>query len=194
MIASGLLGLFLLFIGAVVLGGIALAVMYNSLIGKRNQVQNVFASLDALLKKRYDLLPNLVATVQQYMTHERETLTEITAMRAKATTGNLSDAEKVQLNQQMDKALGNIMVSVEQYPDLKANENFIQLQRTLNELEEQISAARRAYNATVTDYNNALEMFPTNMMASMMSLKPKLWFEATEAERETVDVQALFSR
>ncbi len=173
---------------------LAAALLYNSLVGKKNQVKNVFASIDTLLKKRYDLIPNLIATVQTYMKHERETLTEITEMRAKAVSGGLSDDERVTLDNKITKALGGIMVAVENYPDLKANQNFLQLQRSMNEVEEQISAARRAYNATVTDYNNAVEMFPTNMMASIMSYKLKQVFEIAEKERQNINARELFNQ
>ncbi|MFH1519961.1 MAG: LemA family protein [Candidatus Omnitrophota bacterium] len=168
-------------------------ILYNSLVGKKNQVTNVFASIDAILKKRYDLIPNLISTVKTYMEHERGTLTEITELRAKATSGQLSDDDKVELDNKISKALGGIMIAVENYPDLKANQNFLQLQGSLNEIEEQISAARRAYNTVVTDYNNAIEMFPTNLMASMMNYRFKKVFEIAEAERKNVDVKGLFS-
>lgn len=183
-------------IGLIIVAGIGLfiVILYNSLIGKKNQVENVFGSIDTLLKKRYDLIPNLVATVQTYMQHERGTLTAITEMRAKAVSGNLSDDEKVALDNKVSKMMGGIMVAVENYPDLKANQNFIQLQRTLNEVEEQISAARRAYNASVTDYNNAVEMLPTSIMASMMNYKRKQVFEIAETERQNVDVKNLFNK
>ena len=167
-------------------------VLYNSLVGKKNQVSNVFASIDTLLKKRYNLIPNLITTVKTYMQHERGVLTEITEMRAKALSGGISDDEKVRIDNKISKALGGIMVAVENYPNLKANENFLQLQGALNEIEEQISAARRAYNASVTDYNNAVEMFPTNVVASMMSYKKKMLFEISEKERKNVDVGKLF--
>ena len=166
--------------------------MYNSLVNKKNQVANVFASIDALLKKRFDLVPNLVETVKTYMKHEKSLLTEVTEMRAKAVSGRLSDDDRIQLDNQLTKALGGIMVAVENYPDLKANQNFLQLQASLNEIEEQISAARRAYNATVTTYNNAIEMFPTNIMASMMNYKLKNLFEIPEEERKSVDVGNIF--
>lgn len=167
--------------------------MYNSLVGKKNQVENAFASIDAMLKKRYDLLPNLVATVKQYMEHEASTLTEITELRAKATSGQVSSDEAVELNNKIGRAIGGIMVAVENYPDLKASENFKDLQRSLNEIEEQLSAARRAFNASVTDYNNAVEMFPTNMLANMMGYKRRRLFEVTEKERENPDVKSLFA-
>ena len=172
---------------------LVVVILYNSLVNKKNQVANSFAGIDALLKKRYDLIPNLVAAVQKYMGHEKGTLTEITQLRARAVSGNVSDDEKVALNNQIGKMLGGIMVAVENYPDLKANQNFLQLQAALNETEEQIAAARRAYNAAVTDYNNAIEMFPTNILAGMMNYKGKPFFEAAEAERQNVDVKKLFN-
>ena len=173
---------------------LSFALMYNGLVRKKNQVENVFASMDAMLKKRTDLIPNLVSTVQQYMQHERETLNELTEMRAKAVSGQLSADDKIALQNQFSKALGGIMVAVENYPDLKADQNFIHLQSSLNEVEEQISAARRAYNAAVTSYNNAIEMLPTNILASMMSYKRKNVFEISEAERKNVDVKGLFKQ
>jgi len=176
---------------AVIVVGIPILI-YNSLVGKKNQVLNVFGSIDALLKKRYDLIPNLVSTVKTYMKHERGTLTEITELRAKAVSGKLTDDERVDLDNKMSGMLGGIMVAVENYPDLKANQNFLQLQGAMNEIEEQISAARRAYNAAVTDYNNALEMFPSNIVASMMRYERKRLFEISEKERENVNVGELF--
>lgn len=168
--------------------------LYNTMIGKKNNVNNTFASIDTLLKKRYDLIPNLVSTVQQYMEHERGTLTEITELRAKAVSGNVSDNQRIDLENKMNKLLGSIMVAVENYPQLKANENFMQLQRSMNEIEEQISAARRAYNAAVTDFNNAVEMFPTNTMAAIMKLTTRNLFEIPEAQRENIDVKKLFKQ
>lgn len=172
---------------------LAAVFIYNSLIAKKNQVKNVFGTIDALLKKRYDLIPNLVATVKAYMQHEKNLLREITEMRAKAVSGQMSDDEHVILDNKLSKMLGGIMVAVENYPELKANENFMHLQRTLNELEEQISAARRAYNTAVTTYNNAVEMFPTNLAASMMGYKTKNVFEISPEQRENVDAEKHFN-
>ena len=171
---------------------IFVVLLYNSLVVKKNQVNNAFAGTDALLKKRYDLIPNLVETVKTYMQHEQKTLTEITELRSKAMSGPLSDDDKIDLNNKLGKAVGGIMVAVENYPDLKANQNFMQLQGSLNEIEEQISAARRAYNASVTDYNNAVEMLPTNILASMMNYKQRKLFETAEGERQNVNVGSLF--
>jgi LemA protein len=186
---STIIGLVLLFIIIIIP-----VLMYNLLVRKKNQVENAFAGIDAILKKRYDLIPNLVATVKQYMVHEAGTLTEITSLRAKAASGGLSSDETVELNNRLGQALGGIMVAVENYPDLKASENFQQLQRALNEVEEQLSAARRSFNASVTDYNNSVEMFPTNIMASMMGYKMRRLFEVTEIERQRPDVADLFQR
>lgn len=180
----------------IVLGVIAviLVLMYNSLIGKKNEVDNIFAGVDAVLKKRYDLIPNLVASVSKYMEHEKGLLEKVTALRAQALKPDISDERVIELDRQISSALGSIMVAVENYPDLKANDNVMHLQRTLNEVESQISAARRAYNQAVTDYNNAIEMIPTNIMAGFMRFTRKQVFEVSEGERENVDVHAMFNR
>ncbi len=180
---------FLVIVGVILLW---LMFSYNSLVSKRNEADKAFASIDTMAKKRYDLIPNLVATVQQYMQHERATLTEITEMRAKATSGNLTNDEKIELDSKLSKAVSGIMVAVENYPDLKASTNFMQLQGSLNEVEEQLSAARRFYNAAVTSYNNAIQMVPSNIVASMFNFKTKPLFVITEQERQNVDVKSLF--
>ncbi len=167
--------------------------VYNGLVRKRNEVENAFGGMDVQLKKRYDLIPNLVATVKQYASHEKETLSQVTAMRAQATSGNLSPDEKVALDNKISAGMRQIMVSVENYPDLKANENFMNLQRTLNEVESQISAARRTYNAVITDYNNSIQVVPANIIAGMMGLKTKEVFEIPETERQNVKVADLFA-
>lgn len=168
--------------------------MYNSLIGKKNQVENIFAGVDAVLKKRFDLIPNLVASVERYMEHEKSTLEKVTELRAQGMKPNLSDEQKIAIDTKLTAALGSITVAMEAYPDLKANENVMHLQRSLHEVEEQISAARRAYNQAVTDLNNAIEMFPTNLMAGWMKLSRRSVFEITVAERQNVNVQELFNR
>ncbi len=184
--------LFLIILCAVPL--LIVVILYNSLVGKKNQVNNAFASIDVLLKKRYDLIPNLVACVKNYLQHEKSTLTEITALRAKAVSGNLSPNEKIDLDKKISKMVSGIMVAVENYPELKASQNFLQLQAALNEIEEQISASRRAYNSAVTDLNNAIEMFPTNILASMMNYKQRELFEIAETERANVNVSDLFKQ
>lgn len=182
-------------IGLIIIAVLALLfiLMYNGLIRKKNEVDNAFGGIDAQLKRRYDLIPNLVATVQQYAKHESGLLEKITQLRAKATGQPLNNDEKVAVDNEISSSLRGIMVSVENYPDLKASENFINLQRTLNEIESQISAARRAYNAAVTDYNNGIESFPSNLIAGMMNLKRKEVFVIPEAERQNVNVQDLYN-
>lgn len=168
--------------------------MYNSLIGKKNQVENIFAGVDAVLKKRFDLIPNLVASVSQYMEHEKSTLEKVTELRAQAMKPGISPDQKISLDAKLTSALGAINLAMEAYPDLKANENVMHLQRSLNEIEEQISAARRAYNQAVTDLNNAIEMFPTNIVAGWMKLARRAVFEITVTERQNVNVSELFKQ
>ena len=177
----------------VVLIALILMSMYNGLIRKNNDVENAFGGIDVQLKKRYDLIPNLIATVKQYMTHEKELLTKVTELRSKAIDGSLSNEEKVAVDNQITQSVKGIMVAVENYPDLKANENFINLQRTMNEVESQISAARRAYNAAVTSFNNGVETFPSNIMAGIMKLSVKNVFEIPEIERENINAKDLFN-
>jgi LemA protein len=185
------MAVFLIVLGAVALIAI---LMYNSLIGKKNQVDNIFAGVDAVLKKRFDLIPNLVASLERYMEHEKSTLEKVTEFRAQAMKPGISDNAKIALDAKLSAALGSITVAMEAYPDLKANENVMHLMRSLNEIEEQISAARRAYNQSVTDLNNAIEMFPTNLIAGWMNLQRRAVFEITTTERQNVDVNALFNR
>ncbi|PDW03320.1 LemA family protein [Candidatus Viridilinea mediisalina] len=168
--------------------------IYNGLVGRRNRVDQAFASIDVMLKKRYDLVPNLIATVERYMVHERELLTEVTELRTRALAGDLPPEQRVAAENGFNAAMGRLMVSVENYPDLKSNTNFLQLQRSLNEVEEQISAARRAYNAATTDYNNAIQMFPGSLFAGPMGFTRRELFEASMAERQNVDVRSMFQR
>jgi LemA protein len=168
--------------------------LYNSLVAKKNAVENAFASIDVFLKKRYDLIPNLVAAVKGYMQHEAETLAKVTEMRTRASAGGVSSEEKVTLNNQLTTGLGRLMVAVEAYPELKASENFNHLQRTLNEIEEQLSAARRAFNAGVTEYNNAVEMFPGNLLAGPLGFTRRTLLVTPDTERGSVHVGELLKQ
>lgn len=166
---------------------------YNSLIGKKNQVTNAFSAIDVMLKKRFDLIPNLVEVVKQYTTYEQETLTKIVELRAKATATPISDAEKAQIDNQLSASIKGLMVNVENYPDLKANVNFINLQTTWTESEEQIAAARRTYNASVTDYNNAIMKFPGSLFAGMLNFHPIPVLETAAEERKNISAKDLFN-
>lgn len=158
--------------------------LYNSVVGKKNEVDNALGGLDAQLKQRYDLVPNLVSCVKTYMQHEASTLEKIVELR--------QGKDKQEVNRELSHSLSGIMVRAEQYPDLKASANFQELQKSLISIEENIAASRRFFNAAVTDYNNALEMFPSNIIASMMKLKKKDVFNIPEMERKNPSVQNLF--
>ena len=168
--------------------------IYNGLISKKNNVKNTWSTIDVMLKKRHDLIPNLVETVKKYMEHERGTLTEIVKLRSQIVDNSaISDADKMKLESQLSTKLSGLKITLENYPDLKANTTFIELQDSLNEVEAQLSAARRTYNASVLDYNNALEMFPSSLFASRMALKPAKFIEIPKEEKKTPDVKSLFN-
>ncbi|WP_264321830.1 LemA family protein [Zarconia navalis] len=173
---------------------VILASLYNTLVGLKNRVENVLASVDVLLKKRYDLIPELVSTVKTYMQYEQKTLTNIAAIRSRAVSSNVTQEGRVELENRLSEELGNLLVAVEAYPDLKANQNFLELQKSLNEIEEQLSAARRFYNTSVTNYNNAIEMFPTNLVAAIMNYHRKKLFETPVSEQQKVNVGNLFNQ
>ncbi|MDE5611607.1 MAG: LemA family protein [Odoribacter sp.] len=173
---------------ALILFGVA---TYNNLVRKKNNVDNAFGSIDAMLKKRFDLIPNLVATVQQYAEHEKQTFATITDLRAKSYS-TLKDDEKAEFDRNFTAASRKLFMVAENYPQLKASENFIQLQRTLNETEEQLSASRRTFNACVTEYNNAVMTFPTNLLAGMFGFTKKEVFSIPETERSNPQVKDLF--
>ena len=167
--------------------------IYNSLILKKNQVSKSFSSVDVLLKKRWDLIPNLVAVVKNHMEFEQQTLAEITRLRSRAMSGDLSPEQRLNTENQITRTMGNIMALIENYPELKSNNHVTQLLESLNETEEQISAARRFYNTAVTDYNNAIEMFPSNIIAGYMKYAAKELFVTPAEERANVNVGELFN-
>lgn len=166
---------------------------YNSIIKQRNQVENALSSTDVLLKKRYDLIPNLVSSVKQYMQFEESTLSKIVSLRSSLMDKSGTDEARMKQDLELTSLLGKVMVSIENYPDLKSNTNMLHLQQSLMEIEEQISAARRSYNASVMQYNNTIETVPSNIVASFMSAKRKTSFEISTSERETVSVKELFN-
>lgn len=163
--------------------------MYNRLVGLRNQVKNAWAQIDVQLKRRHDLIPNLVETAKGYMKHEQETLQNVTKARNMA-VGAQSTTEKIQAESGLSGAMGNFMVVVENYPELKANENFLALQEELTSTENRLSFARQAYNDQVLFYNNKIQMIPTNMVASMFHFKKREFFEIEdEAEKQAPKVK-----
>lgn len=181
------LGIFV--VGVLVLAGLFVLFTYNRLITLRNRVDNAWAQIDVQLKRRYDLIPNLVETVKGYMTHERDTLTEVTKYRAQLVTGSVED--KAQANNMLSQSLKSIFAVAENYPDLKANENFKMLQEELAGTEDKISYIRTAYNDSVLEYKTAKEKFPTSAIAGMFAgtFPGKPYFEvAAPAERDAVKV------
>lgn len=167
--------------------------IYNGLIYLKNQVSKSFSSVDVLLKKRWDLIPNLVAVVKSHMQFEQQTLAEITRLRSQVMSGGISDDQRLTLENQISRTMGNIVALIENYPELKSDRHVTQLLESLNETEEQISAARRFYNAAVTEYNNALEMFPSNLVASYLRYQQKELFVTPAEERKNVNVGELLN-
>ncbi len=161
---------------------------YNSLVKLRNNVKDGWAQIEVLLKRRYDLIPNLVETVKGYTKHEKETLKEIVEARNNA-LGAKTQEDEIKAAGEVSKSLGKLFALAESYPDLKANQYFIDLQANLKETEEKISFARQFYNDTVLTYKNKLEMFPTNIIASMFGFKEEKFFEAETEERENIKVK-----
>ncbi len=177
-------------IGIVVIIVIAFIATYNGLVRLRNQVKNAWAQIDVQLKRRYDLIPNLVETVKGYAKHERETLDSVTNARnlaqqaASASVGERSKAEG-----ELSSALSRLLAVVENYPDLKANQNFLALQEELTSTENKISFSRQFYNDSVMKYNNQTQMFPSNIIAGMTGFKASEFFEVeAAAEREAPKV------
>jgi LemA protein len=171
---------------------IVYVIIYNGLVSRKNQVEYADGAVNVMFKNRYDLIPNLVATVKQYMQHERGLLEKLTELRS-GDNSHWDPKQMSEWDQQYNQTMKAFNVTVENYPDLKAGAQFTALQASLNECEGQLAAARRTYNAAVMDYNNALEMFPSNIVASMKNYKKKTMIEATQQERQTPNVNNLFA-
>jgi LemA protein len=167
--------------------------VYNSLVSKKNQIANAEGSIDAMLKKRFDLIPNLVETCKVYLSHEKEVFNNLAELRSKATTGKMDVSQMESINTAASKNVGNLLLMAENYPELKSSNNFIQLQASWNETEDQIAASRRFYNTAITEYNNSIQMFPSNLVAGLFGFKAKEVFKATETEKENISAKNLFS-
>lgn len=170
-------------IGIVVILLIMFIAIYNGLVRRRNQVKNAWAQIDVQLKRRYDLIPNLMETVKGYMQHERQTLEAVTKARNLAQKGASSGVgERAKAEGELSSALARLLVVVENYPDLKANQNFLALQEELTSTENKISFSRQYYNDSALRYNNQTQMFPSSIVASMTRFKASEFFEVTVAE------------
>jgi len=174
-------------------GGLLLlyvVVTYNGLVARRNMVRNMYSSIDVQCKRRVELIPNLVETVKAHAKHERDILERVTQLRS-AVAAERAVYERNLLEEQLGPALQQVMAVAEGYPELRSDESFLNLQRNLTEVEAQLAAARRAYNAAVTAQRNAIEMFPSSLVASLFSFQPTDYFSATAAERSAPSVQSL---
>ncbi len=160
--------------------------MYNRLVSLRNNRENAFANIDVQLKQRYDLVPQLVATVKGYADHEKELLEKITMARS-AAMGATTINEKIEANTQLSSALAGLKVSVEAYPDLKANQNFLQLQSELSDIENKLAATRRFFNSTTRELNTAVQSFPANLIAGIFGFHKEPMFEIAQEERAIVE-------
>jgi len=175
-----------LLLATLVFGGILLVlviwfvVMYNGLVALRNMVKNAWAQIDVQLKRRHDLIPNLVETVKGYAAHEKDTLENVTRARAAAVSAN-GVGEQSQAEQTLSGALGRLMLVVEAYPDLKANQNFLALQEELTSTENKIGFARQAYNDSVMQFNTKIQTVPANIVAGMFQFSAEQFFEVQEA-------------
>ena len=171
----------------VILAGFVIS-NYNQLVGLRNKVKDQWAQIDVQLKKRCDLIPNLVETVKGFAKHEKSTLEDVIKARNTFLSASSSEDE-MKANGELTNALNKLFALSEAYPELKANENFLSLQNDLKDVEEKISYARQFYNDNVMEYKNKIEMFPSNIIASIFGFKQEPFFEATENERKNVEVK-----
>ena len=180
---------------AIIVGVVVLIIIgwivatYNKLVKLRTNVEEGFATMDVYLKQRWDLVPNLVETVKGYAKQEEKVLTEIVELRNKGSQGNLSTNEKVEINNQLTSKVNGLLALAEAYPDLKANQNFLDLSQKLAGLEEHIANARKYYNGAVKGLNNKVQMFPSNLIAGMFGFEKAAMYEASAEERQNVKVQ-----
>lgn len=175
-------------VGAILVLLLNLLKMYNGLVDAKNKVENQFSQIDVQLKRRIDLIPNLVETVKGYATHESETFKEVIEARNACNSASTSN-DKIDANNQLSGVLNKLFAVAEAYPDLKANENFIKLQTDLKDTEDKISFARQFYNDTVMKFNNLVQMFPSNIVAKIFNFKKANFFEIEESEKVVPEVK-----
>lgn len=172
-------------VGLVILIVALFAGTYNKLVNGKEKVKNGWSQIDVQLRRRFDLIPNLVETVKGYAAHEKETLENVTMWRSRVSSAQTTE-EAIDANAGLSGALGRLLVTMEKYPELKANENFLRLQTELTEIENKISFARQFYNDTVQKYNVLVKRFPSNIVASMFKFKEEKFFEVDSSIRENV--------
>lgn len=179
-------GLILLIAAVIILAW--LIAVYNGLIRLKNRVDEAWSDIDVQTKRRYDLIPNLVNTVKGYATHERELFEKVTEARARA-MGAGTAQDKAQAENMLSNTLKSLFAVAEAYPDLKANQNFLELQRELTDTEDKIQASRRFYNGNVRDFNIKIQVFPNNLIAGMLNFAKREFFETMEEQKEPVKVE-----
>ena len=175
-------------VGVIILIIVYLLICYNTFVKLNNQVKEAFATMDVYLKKRWDLIPNVVETVKGYTKYEKETLEKIVKLR-NGSYEKMNDSAKIEINSEISQGLVKLMAIAEKYPELKASENFKDLNNQLLKVEDEIANARKYYNGAVRVYNNKVEMFPSNIFAKLFGYKSKSMFEADVAERNNVNVE-----
>lgn len=178
----------LILLGIVVILAIFIIAMYNGLITLKNRVDEAWSDISVQLKRRYDLIPNLISTVKGYAAHEKEVFEKVTEARTRAMNAGTT-ADKAEAENMLSGTLKSLFAVSENYPDLKANQNFLELQRELTDTEDKIMASRRFYNGNVRDFNTKLQVFPTNMIAGMLKFTAREFFEMDEKEKENVKVE-----
>jgi len=178
----------LIIVGLIVLVGIFLVVLYNGLVKLRNRIENAWSQIDVQLKRRYDLIPNLVETVKGYAAHERETLEAVIQARNMAVSAQ-GVGDQAQAENMLSGALKSLFAVSEAYPDLKANQNFLSLQEELTSTEDRVAYARQFYNDSVLSYNNKLQTFPRNVIAGMFNFETREYFEGEPEATGPVRVQ-----
>lgn len=180
-------------IGILVLLLVTGILINNQIIAKKNSVLQAFGSIEIYLKKRFDLIPNLISTLNKYLSHEREIILKVTELRTKVDQAD-QPTEKIELSNELTHLVGGLNLNVENYPDLKADTQFLNLQYELSNIEDLISAARRSYNASVTSYNNKIQMFPASVIAKFRKDKQEQLLEIPQAEQKEVKVQDLLNQ
>lgn len=187
----------LIVLGLLLAGAIILYLSYASVIKKKNKVQEAFASINVQLKKRYDLMPNILTMAQKFMEHERSLMEDLTKLRTEAMTMSNSMeniGKKLELDNQIKSKMDQLFVSVENYPQLKSDNTMVTAMQTYNEVEEHIAAARRFFNTAVNELNNAVEIFPSSLFAEKYGIKTQDYFEIDEAETKPINVNDYFNK
>ncbi len=178
-----------IFVGVLILIGILVIFLYNNLIRLRSIVNNAFSSTDVILKRRYDLIPNLVETVKGYMDHEESVLIKVTELRSQSLNNGVSIDEKIKIDKDISSDMNKIFALSEGYPELKSSENFLKLQTAIIDTEDEVAAARRTFNAAATEYNINIKVFPSSIFATLMGFNEISLFETKDTENVNIKLR-----